>query len=34
MKANALYADSGDKRKGEQRLKLYREKARYRETNP
>jgi tetratricopeptide (TPR) repeat protein len=33
-KANELYADPEDKAKGEERLKLYREKKPYRETNP
>jgi tetratricopeptide (TPR) repeat protein len=33
-KANALFTDAEDKKKGEERLKLYREKKPYRETNP
>ena len=33
-KANGLYTDTEDKTKGEERLKLYREKKPYRETNP
>jgi tetratricopeptide (TPR) repeat protein len=33
-KANELYPDAEDKKKGEERLKLYREKKPYRQTNP
>ena len=33
-KANELYPDAEDKKQGEERLKLYREKKPYRETNP
>ena len=33
-KANALYADAGDKATGQERLKLYRENKPYRRTNP
>ena len=33
-KANGLYVDPDDKREGEERLKLYREKKPYREVNP
>jgi tetratricopeptide (TPR) repeat protein len=34
MKANGFYTDAEEKKKGEERLKLYREKKPYRETNP
>ncbi len=33
-KANALYPEAEDRTKGETRLKLYREKTPYRETDP
>jgi hypothetical protein len=33
-KANGLYADAGEKAKGKERLKLYREKKPYRQMNP
>jgi len=33
-KANALYADAGDKATGQERLKLYRERKPYRQTHP
>jgi tetratricopeptide (TPR) repeat protein len=33
-KPNELYPDAEDKKQGEERLKLYREKKPYRETNP
>jgi hypothetical protein len=33
-RANELYADAGDEKKGEERLRLYREKRPYRETPP
>jgi hypothetical protein len=33
-KVNALYTDAEDRAKGQERLRLYREKKPYRETNP
>jgi hypothetical protein len=33
-RANELYPDAEDRKKGEERLKLYREKKPYRKTNP